>query len=153
MHPRNQADRPRRSSSERVSGWTSGLRVAALALPWIDVESRWCWVRLDQVGGDGAAVFGRAKQRAKTSLLTKDFVEIGRSGRMWNHLDSVVALRSEDFRELPATSEWRFNAVSTKLFVVTYRMHGVDRDSRHCSLWELASPFLRFHQGTMISVS
>ena len=116
----------------------------------LDGGGRRCRVRLDQVGGDGAAV--RNNERKWASLLPEDFAEFGRFGRLWNHLNSVVAFRNENPRELPARSEWRFHAVSPEPVLVTCRIHGVDGDSRHCSLWELAGPVLRFHQGTMISV-
>ena len=137
----------------RVSGWTSGLRAAALALSWMEEADGVEFALIEPAARALPSPVVRNSERKLASLLSKDFAEIGRSGWIWNHLDSVVALRSEDSRELPAASEWRFNAVSPKLFVVTNRIHGVDGDSWHCSPRELASPVLRFHQKTMISVS
>ncbi|SDZ32103.1 nuclear transport factor 2 family protein [Herbiconiux ginsengi] len=84
------------------------------------------------------------------SLLSADFAEIGRSGRRWTRSETVAALQNESPRDAPATSEWMFNRLSPEFVLVTYRVHGVDHDSRHSSLWEIHGPRIRFHQGTII---
>jgi len=88
-----------------------------------------------------------------SAFLANDFAEIGRSGRRWTYDEMVAALRDEGPRAAPATSEWLFNRLSPQLVLVTYRIHGTDHDSRHSSLWDLAGPVLRFHQGTIIPSS
>ncbi|GAB3555561.1 hypothetical protein GCM10027404_32720 [Arthrobacter tumbae] len=85
-----------------------------------------------------------------SSLLSDDFAEIGRSGRRWSYLETVAALQGEQPRPVPKTSEWLFNRISPELVLVNYRIHGTDHDSRHSSLWEIAGPVMRFHQGTII---
>ncbi|MGA1835374.1 nuclear transport factor 2 family protein [Herbiconiux sp. 11R-BC] len=92
----------------------------------------------------------RADTERVESLLAPDFAEIGRSGRRWTRAETVAALRNETPREAPATSEWLFDRLSPELVLVTYRVHGAHHDSRHSSLWELAGPRIRFHQGTII---
>ncbi|MGD8195774.1 DUF4440 domain-containing protein [Herbiconiux sp. P18] len=84
------------------------------------------------------------------SLIAEDFVEIGLSGRRWTSADTIAALQGEEPRPQPQTSEWMFNRLSAELVLVTYRIHGAEHDSRHSSLWEIAGPRLRFHQGTII---
>ncbi len=85
-----------------------------------------------------------------TSLLSDDFAEIGRSGRRWTSAETVAALRSEEERPLPRTSEWLFNRVSAELVLVNYVIHEPGHDSRHASLWDTRGPTLRYHQGTII---
>lgn len=85
-----------------------------------------------------------------SSLLADDFAEIGRSGHRWTYSETTTALQVETPHTVPATSEWLFNRISPELVLVTYRIHGADHDSRHSSLWEIAGPVMRFHQGTVI---
>lgn len=85
-----------------------------------------------------------------SALLADDFAEIGRSGHRWTFAETITALHIEGPRTVPTTSEWLFNRISPELVLVTYRIHGADHDSRHSSLWEIAGPVMRFHQGTVI---
>jgi len=93
----------------------------------------------------------RDGQRLK-AFLHPEFAEIGRSGRRWTYWDTIEALSEEDPREVPETAEWLFNEIAPSIVLVTYRIHTLERDSRHSSIWDLAtgSPVLRFHQGTVI---
>jgi hypothetical protein len=92
----------------------------------------------------------RRDESRLSSLLSADFIEIGRSGRRWTYPETVAALKVEKRGVSPETSEWLFNRLSSKLVLVTYRIHEAHHDSRHASLWEIEGPVLRFHQGTII---
>ena len=86
------------------------------------------------------------------ALLAPDFVEIGRSGRRWNRAEVMAALAAEKPGDAPKTDDWECLWLSDDVILVTYVIHGVDRDSRHASVWNVATnpPLLRFHQGTFI---
>jgi len=85
-------------------------------------------------------------------LLHPDFVEIGRSGRLWTKDDIVAALAAEQGRVAPDADEWSFREVGPALILVTYRITTPAGGSRHSSLWDVGgtTPVLRFHQGTPI---
>lgn len=85
-------------------------------------------------------------------LLHEDFVEIGRSGRLWTRDEIVMSLSGEDDRPDPKTDEWAFVEVADGLILLTYRIHRESGESRHSSIWDLRSgqPRLRFHQGTVV---
>ena len=85
-------------------------------------------------------------------MLHRDFVEIGRSGRLWRRAETLSALRSEDARESPVVDEWRLEEISADFILVTYRLRTSAGQSRHSSIWDLAAgpPLIRFHQGTVI---
>ena len=85
-------------------------------------------------------------------MLDRDFIEVGRSGRLWTRAETLSALRSEAARESPVVDEWRFEEVSADLILVTYRRSTSAGQSRHSSIWDLAAglPLIRFHQGTVI---
>lgn len=87
-----------------------------------------------------------------SALLAADYVEIGRSGRRWTRDDVVAHLAHEPTRPTPVTDEWAYVPLAPGLTLVTYRIRGADRDSRHSSIWDLGSgsPVMRFHQGTVV---
>lgn len=84
-------------------------------------------------------------------LLHADFVEIGRSGRIWTRDEIVAALGAEPPRETPVPDEWRFNELAPDLVLVTYLLRSGTGCSRHSSVWDLSNgvPEIRFHQGTV----
>lgn len=86
------------------------------------------------------------------ALLHPDYLEIGRSGRRWTRDDVVDRLASEQTRDTPTTDEWELEDLAPDLVLVTYRMRGDERESRHSSIWDVSSgsPVLRFHQGTVV---
>ena len=92
----------------------------------------------------------RSDETHLAALLSADFAEIGRSGRRWTYQDTVIALRNEEPRTSPRTSEWLFNRLSSELVLVNYLIHGTDADSRHSSLWDTRGPVILFHQGTIV---
>ena len=85
-------------------------------------------------------------------LLHEDFVEIGRSGRLWTRDEILTSLSAEDDRPDPETDEWAFVEVADGLVLLTYRVRRESGESRHSSIWDLRSgdPKLRFHQGTVV---
>lgn len=86
-------------------------------------------------------------------LLHPEFVEVGRSGRLWSRDETIAALAHEPDRETPATSEWALHSVAPGFTLVTYVVSRPEGDSRHSSLWVMRGGQLqiRFHQGTFIS--
>ena len=86
-------------------------------------------------------------------LLHPEFIEIGRSGRKWSRDEIVAALADEEMRAPVATSDWGFSELAPGVILVSYAVHGADRDSRHSSVWVASAdkPLLRFHQGTFIT--
>lgn len=88
-----------------------------------------------------------------SKLLHRDFVEIGRSGRLWTRDEIIAALPAERSRTPPEVDEWDFVALSSDLVLVTYRASGDSAPSRHASVWDIsgARPVMRFHQGTVIT--
>ncbi|WP_175559075.1 DUF4440 domain-containing protein [Sanguibacter gelidistatuariae] len=86
------------------------------------------------------------------ALLHPDYVEVGRSGRRWTRDDVLDRLACEQARPTPATDEWELMELAPDLVLVTYRMRGDQRESRHSSIWDISSgsPVLRFHQGTVV---
>lgn len=87
-------------------------------------------------------------------MLHPEFVEIGRSGRVWTRDDVIDALTAETDRAVaaPQTDEWSFHKPRPDLVLVTYRIVRTEASSRHSSLWDLGGdqPLLRFHQGTVV---
>lgn len=85
-------------------------------------------------------------------LLHVECVEIGRSGRRWNHDETIASLAQERGRVEPTTDEWVFNEIAPGVVLVTYRISTPTARSRHSSVWDITgqSPALRFHQGTAL---
>ncbi|MGO2519341.1 MAG: DUF4440 domain-containing protein [Microbacterium sp.] len=88
------------------------------------------------------------------ALLHDDFIEVGRSGRRWTRAEIVESLADERERQTPSTDEWSFITLSPTLTLLTYRISGLESDSRHASVWDTADevPRMRFHQGTPIVI-
>lgn len=86
-------------------------------------------------------------------LLHAEFVEIGRSGRLWRREDSILALLAESEHPFPETADWEMHDVGPDLVMLTYRVISPASGSRHASLWDLSGPRprLRYHQGTRIA--
>lgn len=86
-------------------------------------------------------------------LLHPDFVEVGRSGRRWTREDIIAALLEEKDRPTPRTDEWEVREVAADVILVTFRVEGRERSSRHASMWIVheGKPRLRYHQGTFVA--
>jgi len=88
------------------------------------------------------------------AALAEDFVEIGRTGRLWTRDMVIDALGDELERGTPETEEWAFTRLSPELMLVTYVIRAAQGpDSRHASVWDLSGdqPVIRFHQGTIVA--
>jgi len=87
------------------------------------------------------------------ALLAPDFVEIGRSGQLWDRESVIAALADEAPRPTPATDQWEMTQLTADLVLVTYVVHDLAGDSRHASVWQTDGdqPRLRFHQGTPLA--
>ncbi|WP_164479025.1 DUF4440 domain-containing protein [Nakamurella antarctica] len=94
----------------------------------------------------------RANSARVSELLHPDFVEIGRSGHLWNRAEIVTSLAREVDHATPVLSDWAFLNLSKELIVVTYLAHTAAVESRHSSIWDIGGeqPRLRFHQGTIV---
>lgn len=121
------------------------MRVGEAARPPADVQDRIrdaeCALLTSDVRNDADRV---------RALLHPDFVEIGRSGRLWNRADILVGLVEEPRRATPDADDWQFRMLAPHIVLVTYRLTAGRRVSRHSSIWTLAedSPAMLFHQGT-----
>lgn len=113
-------------------------------------------VDLEQVRGAEEALLTSVVRRDPSrvmGLLHPDFVEIGRSGRRWTRDEIVAALSNEGEHASGVTDEWALVELAPGLALVTYVIHGTDRDSRHSSIWTSNDGRLQilFHQGTFVA--
>lgn len=91
-------------------------------------------------------------------LLHRDFVEIGRSGRIYDKHQIMSALESEEAHTV-WSQDFEMRLIQQGLALLTYRSAHVDlngnltRFSRRSSLWEKSESgwTLSFHQGTPTS--
>lgn len=90
----------------------------------------------------------RADRSALEDLLHADFVEIGRSGRVWDRGTMIEALLADpDVSGEP--EDMTVDELAYGNALVTYTLNGVRRSSiwiRDAGKWQL-----RFHQGTTIT--
>ncbi len=90
----------------------------------------------------------RADAAALERLLHKDFVEIGRSGRVWSRAQMIEALIGDP--GVPGIAEgFAVDELAYGNALVTYTLDGVRRSSiwiRDGGRWQI-----RFHQGTPIT--
>lgn len=95
----------------------------------------------------------RNDPRRLQALLHPDFVEIGRSGRLWTRADILASLVAEPRRAAPETDDWQFRMLAPDVVLVTYRIVAGPHVSRHSSVWTTTdgSPAMLFHQGTRTS--
>lgn len=85
-------------------------------------------------------------------ILAPDFVEFGRSGRIWTRGDTLTMPRRKIGARLPLA---RFEArmISSEVALVTYRSEGLEDDlevGNRSSIWRRTPDGwkLEFHQGT-----
>lgn len=82
-------------------------------------------------------------------LLHPDFLEVGRSGRLWSRDDVSVSPSSEDETVVEVVS---LDRPSADAILLVFRGSGARGDSMHSSLWVRDSGRwrLRFHQATSV---
>ena len=90
----------------------------------------------------------RADPAAVERLLHRDFVEVGRSGRLWSRAETITALAAD-----PAVAgephDMSVDELAYGNALVTYTLDGVRRSSiwiRESGRWQI-----RFHQATPIA--
>ena len=90
----------------------------------------------------------RADGDAVDQLLHRDFVEIGRSGRLWTRAEMIEALLADP--EVSGEPEdMTVDELASGCALVTYTLDGIRRSSvwiRKAGRWQV-----RFHQGTPIA--
>ena len=88
------------------------------------------------------------------ATLAPDFVEFGRSGRVYSREDTL-ALEPESFRAKLPLENWQAHRLSPDIALVTY-VSEVERDgterANRSSIWSRTETGwrLRFHQGTPV---
>jgi hypothetical protein len=85
--------------------------------------------------------------------LHRDFVEFGKSGKVWTR-DDVVAFVIADPPEMVAISDLEVVRLKDDLALITYRtVSGDDTRALRSSIWifEEGRWQMRFHQGTLLA--
>lgn len=98
----------------------------------------------------------RADRARMDALLHPDFVEVGRTGRIWSRAETLDEITSADAAPTIHADDVAVTALADGVALVTYRSAHVgadgarDRWSRRSSLWLRVEGTwrLRFHQGT-----
>lgn len=98
----------------------------------------------------------RADRARMDALLHPDFVEIGRSGRVWSRAETLDEITVADAAPRIHADELAVTALADGVALVTYRSAHVLADgvhhrwTRRSSLWLRVEGTwrLRFHQGT-----
>jgi len=87
---------------------------------------------------------------AVAALLTDDFVEFGRSGRVYDKLRTIELLSGDDNELRPEVRDFQVRSLSHNVVLVTYRSGRGDRFALRSSIWQLSEGKWRmtFHQGT-----
>ena len=97
----------------------------------------------------------RDRNRVST-LLAKDFVEFGASGRVWSREEILEELGREEQFEVPVMEDFRCRQLADDLVLVTYRTVRSDTETGgrqiclRSSVWckQAKGWVVRFHQGT-----
>jgi hypothetical protein len=87
---------------------------------------------------------------AVAALLTDDFVEFGRSGRVYDKLRTIELLSGDDNELMPEVRDFQARALSHNVVLVTYRSGRGEHFALRSSIWCLSGGRWRmtFHQGT-----
>src|SRR5882757_2441841 len=92
----------------------------------------------------------RNSPEAVAALLADDFVEFGKSGRIYDKHQTIELLRGDDSDLLPEVRNFELRALSRDVVLVTYRSGRADLFALRSSIWRLIGGKWRmvFHQGT-----
>jgi hypothetical protein len=84
------------------------------------------------------------------ALLTDDFVEFGRSGRVYDKLRTIELLSGDDNELMPEVRDFQVRPLSHNVVLVTYRSGRGEHFALRSSIWCLSGGRWRmtFHQGT-----
>ena len=87
---------------------------------------------------------------AVAALLTDDFVEFGRSGRVYDKLRTVELLSGDDNELMPEVRDFQVRPLSPDVVLVTYRSGRGEHFALRSSIWRRSRGEWRmtFHQGT-----
>jgi len=87
---------------------------------------------------------------AVSALLDDDFVEFGKSGRVYDKRLTVELLRDDDSDFMPEVRNFEIRPLSADVMLVTYRSGRGDMFDLRSSVWRLSGGKWRmtFHQGT-----
>jgi hypothetical protein len=100
----------------------------------------------------------RGSRTAVEQLLADDFLEIGRSGRVYDKAQALAALAAETGVLAVETDNFEFRSLADGVVLVTYFSRTTDeagsRASLRSSLWKKADDRwqMLFHQGTPTDV-
>lgn len=100
----------------------------------------------------------RHSPEALDTLLSREFQEIGRSGRFYNYSDTISALLNETPDGVASAEEFNIRMLAQTVALVTYRsvrktQEGGTIETRRSSTWRLEDGDIWrmvFHQGTPI---
>jgi len=87
---------------------------------------------------------------AVAALLDDDFIEFGKSGRVYDKRRTIELLRDDDSDFMPEVRDFQIRRLSANVVLVTYRSGRGDIFDLRSSIWRLSSGKWRmtFHQGT-----
>jgi hypothetical protein len=87
---------------------------------------------------------------AVAALLDDDFVEFGKSGRVYDKRRTIELLRDDDSDFMPEVRDFQIRLLSADVVLVTYRSGRGDLFDLRSSIWRLSGGKWRmvFHQGT-----
>ena len=87
---------------------------------------------------------------AVSALLDDDFVEFGKSGRIYDKRLTVELLRDDDSDFVPEVRDFQIRPLSGEVVLVTYRSGRGELFDLRSSIWRLSGGKWRmtFHQGT-----
>lgn len=95
----------------------------------------------------------RNSPQAVSALLDSDFIEFGKSGRVYDRQTTIQLLHADDSELLPEVRDFQVRPLSPDVVLVTYRSGRGDVFALRSSIWRLRGGTWRmtFHQGTAAS--
>lgn len=93
----------------------------------------------------------RGDRDALERILAPDFVEIGKSGRLWSRAEILDSVTHDGPREEPRPSDFEARLVAPNLVLLTFTTTVAGARTRRSSLWrhgDDATWQIVFHQGT-----
>lgn len=92
----------------------------------------------------------RNSPEAVAALLTDDFIEFGKSGRVYDKRRTVELLRGDDSDLVPEVRDFEMRVLAQDVVLVTYRSGRGDLFTLRSSIWLRSGGKWRmtFHQGT-----
>ena len=84
------------------------------------------------------------------ALLADDFLEFGKSGRVYDKAQAIAALSADDI-DAPEVHDFTARSLAPDVVLVTYRSGRAEQFAWRSSIWRRSDGDWRltFHQGTM----